>query len=43
MFKTRMEMIAYVLFRLTGASVKECEKSALAYKNKSLIIKWTLD
>lgn len=43
MFKSRLELISYFLWALTGADRAECDKEALKYEHKTFVVKFTND
>jgi hypothetical protein len=43
MFRSRIEMIAYVIASMTEKPVKDCQQEAFKYENKPFIIRYTLD
>jgi hypothetical protein len=43
MFKSRLELISYVIQAITDASREECDKLALKYDDKPYIVRITCD
>ncbi len=43
MFKSRLDMIAYVISSLTNVPIDKCSKEALQYEEKPFIVKFTCD
>lgn len=43
MFKTRLELIAYVISDITDTKIEDCYKEALKYENVPFKVRWTCD
>jgi hypothetical protein len=43
MFRSRLEMLSYVIRSITGGSQEDCDKMALQFENKPFVIKISLD